>query len=420
MAETLPSRPDIDWLKKTAKQRLAELRRSDPSAKLHQAHLDLARQYGFKSWRALKAHVESLSLHGQIIAATVEGRADDLARLLAAHPARIGITGGKWNRPLLHLAAEGGHLDCVGLLLGLGFDVKLRDRLDRASALHWAAQAGHLAVVERLLDAGADVEGEGDEHELGVIGWATCFQQVRHDVAEFLIARGVEPDIFAAIALGQVARVRSLVEGDPRMISRQMSRYEHHRTPLHFAVVKNRPEMVALLLELGADPAAKDSRGCTPLNDASPKTDKRIADRLIAAGADPAEQSPNRFESAVPILNVKNVPSSIAYYVEKLGFQKEWDWGTPPGFACVHRDDVRIFLCQDGQGAPGMWISIFVHDVDALHEDYKRKGAIIRQAPTDFPWGVREMNVEDLDGHRLRLGSDATGPGDGVPLNEAP
>ena len=49
----------------------------------------------------------------------------------------------------------------------------------------------------------------------------------------------------------------------------------------------------------------------------------------------------NRFESCVPILNVKNVSSSIAYYVEKLGFEKEWDWGTPPTFGCVFRDTVR-------------------------------------------------------------------------------
>ena len=130
--------------------------------------------------------------------------------------------------------------------------------------------------------------------------------------------------------------------------------------------------------------------------------------------------SPNRFQAAVPIFNVKNVPGSIAYYVERLGFQKEWDWGTPATFACVRRDDVRIFLCQDGQGGPGMWISVFVDDVDALYDEYKTKGAIIRQGPTNLPWGVREMNVEDLDGHRLRMGSDATGPADDIPLNEAP
>ncbi|MCG8563221.1 MAG: ankyrin repeat domain-containing protein [Hyphomicrobiales bacterium] len=420
MTKALPPRPDIDWLRKAAKQRLAELRTSDSAARLHQAQLDIARDYGFKSWRALKAHVDALSLDGQIIAAASAGRADDLARLLAEHPAKIGIVGGQWGRPLLHLAAEGGHLDCVDLLIGLGFDVNLRDRLDHASALHWAAQDGHLDVVGRLVEAGADVAGEGDAHEMGVIGWATCFRNVQREVAEFLMARGAEPTIFSAVALGRGDLVRRLVEDDPRLVSRQMSRFEHHRTPLHFAVMKNQTEMVDLLLELDADLTNKDSRGLTALNYATPKTDRAIVEQLIAAGAEPMDHSSNRFESAVPVLNVKNVPDSIAYYVEKLGFQKEWDWGTPPHFACVHRDEVRIFLCQDAQGGPGMWISVFIHDVDALYEDYKQSGAIIRQAPTNFPWGLREMNVEDLDGHRLRLGSDATGPADDVPLNESP
>ncbi len=420
MTKTLPPRPDIDWLKKTAKQRLIELRKSDPALKLHHAQLDIASLYGFASWRALKAHIDGLSLNGQIIAATLQGNAPELMRLLTEHPAKIGIIGGQWHKPLLHLAAEHGHLACVEVLLQLGFDVNLRDRSDRATALYWAAQGGHLDIVKRLVKAGAKVRGEDDEHEMGVIGWATNFQHLRREVAEFLMAQGIKPTIFAAIALNRGDLVRDFIREDPSLVSRQMSRLEHHRTPLHFAVFKNRPEMAALLLELGADPIAKDSRGYTPLNCASAKTDKRIVADLIAAGADPQEHSSNRFESAVPIFNVKNVPASIAYYVDKLGFRKEWDWGAPATFACVYRDQVRIFLCQDAQGAAGMWLSIFVQDVDRLYEDYKQKGAIIRQAPTNFPWGVREMNVEDPDGHRLRMGSDASGPSDDVPLNEAP
>ena len=329
------------------------------------------------------------------------------------------MTGGRWNRPLLHLAAEGGHLDCVELLLGRGADGNQRDRLDHATALHWAAQAGHLEVVKRLVDAGTDIDGVGDEHEMGVIGWATCFRTVQQQVADWLLARGANPTIFAGVALDRADLVRALVKRDPRLLSRQMSPFEHHRTPLHFAVLKNRPEMVELLLQLGADPTMKDARGGTPMSYASPNTDRRIAKILLAAGADPVEQSPNRFKSAVPILNVKDVSASIAYYVEKLGFLKEWDWGTPPTFGCVYRDQVRIFLCRAAQGGPGTWISIFVQDVDALHQDYRHRGAIIREKPTNFPWGVREMNVEDLDGHRLRMGSDATGLTDATALNEA-
>lgn len=407
MPKTLPAHPHIDWLKKTAKQQLDDMRVGDPAAKLHQAQLAVARDYGFPSWRALKAHVDATSIDGQVIAATAEGRAGDLDALLAQYPRKIAITGSDWDRPLLHIAAGKGHLDCVNVLLRRGFDVTTRDKFDNASALHWAAQFGTVAVIERLVDAGADIDGEGDAHEVGVIGWATCFREIRREAADYLLARGAKPTIFSAVALDRADLVRRLVADDPALLrSRKMSRFEHHRTPLHLAVLKNRPAMVRLLLELGADASAKDGRGYTPLNLATAKTSQAIVTALVAAGANPNERNVNRFEHIVPILNVRSVPASIAYYVDKLGFDKKWDWGDPPGFACVGRDQIEIFLCQGGQGAPGTWISIFVQDVDALHEDYRRRGAIIRKPPEDYPWGVREMNVEDLDGHRLRIGGD--------------
>jgi catechol 2,3-dioxygenase-like lactoylglutathione lyase family enzyme len=120
----------------------------------------------------------------------------------------------------------------------------------------------------------------------------------------------------------------------------------------------------------------------------------------------------NRFHPAVPILIVRNFAASMDYYTSKLGFRKKWDWGTPPTFGCVERDNVAIFLCEGGQGHPGTWMEIFMDNVDELFDEYKKSGAIIRQPPTNMPWGTREMNVEDLDGHRFRMGSDATGPAD--------
>lgn len=120
----------------------------------------------------------------------------------------------------------------------------------------------------------------------------------------------------------------------------------------------------------------------------------------------------NQFECVVPILNVKNFAASTDYYVGKLGFTKKWDWGTPPTFGCITRGKIDIFLCEGAQGRAGTWLSIFTEDVDALHEEYKKSGAIIRLEPTNMPWGTREMNVEDPDGHRLRLGSHATGLAD--------
>jgi len=120
----------------------------------------------------------------------------------------------------------------------------------------------------------------------------------------------------------------------------------------------------------------------------------------------------NDFECAIPILNVKSFPISLDYYTNKLGFRQKWIWGDPPVFGCVTRGNVQIFLCQGAQGQPGMWMSIFLDDVDALYAEYQTTGALIRLPPTNMPWGTREMNVQDPDGHRFRIGSDVTGPAD--------
>ena len=58
MPQALPAKPHLEWLRKAAKLRLAELRAEKPEARLHQAQLAVANDYGFKSWRALKIHVD--------------------------------------------------------------------------------------------------------------------------------------------------------------------------------------------------------------------------------------------------------------------------------------------------------------------------------------------------------------------------
>jgi ankyrin repeat protein len=131
--------------------------------------------------------------------------------------------------------------------------------------MHWAAAAGHLDVVRRLADAGGDVIGHGDDHELEVIGWATCWDGCddppHRAIADLLVDRGARHHIFSAIAMGLADEVRRIVAGDSSALNHRMSRNENHQMPLHFAVRKNRPDMVALLLELGADPLAVDGSG---------------------------------------------------------------------------------------------------------------------------------------------------------------
>lgn len=104
-----------------------------------------------------------------------------------------------------------------------------------------------------------------------------------------------------------------------------------------------------------------------------------------------------------PILNVPDVDASVAHYRDVLGFDCEFTWEEPATFAGITRDGVEIMFCKDAQGSPGTWMTVWVDDVDALFEEFRASGADIRQPPIDLPWGVREMNVADPDGHRLRF-----------------
>jgi hypothetical protein len=57
-SRALPQQPSLDHLRKEAKQRLTGLRAVDAAAQLTDAQRAVARAYGFKSWRALKAEIE--------------------------------------------------------------------------------------------------------------------------------------------------------------------------------------------------------------------------------------------------------------------------------------------------------------------------------------------------------------------------
>ena len=111
-----------------------------------------------------------------------------------------------------------------------------------------------------------------------------------------------------------------------------------------------------------------------------------------------------RFESVVPILRVRSLPTSLEHYEKVLGFQV--DWNDEGILASVSRDGCALMLCEGDQGLPGTWIWIGVGDAGALHDEYAAAGAAIRLPPTNYPWAY-EFHVEDPDGHVLRFGSDA-------------
>ena len=131
-----------------------------------------------------------------------------------------------------------------------------------------------------------------------------------------------------------------------------------------------------------------------------------------------------KVEQVVPILNVTDVEASVAWF-GKLGWEPGFQWrGTHPGpvdFGAVVAGDREIFLCRDGQGGRGrgetmstrtdagqqadrgVWVAIWVDDVDAVHERALAAGLEITHPPTDEPWNVREFHVRHPDGHVFRI-----------------
>ena len=104
-----------------------------------------------------------------------------------------------------------------------------------------------------------------------------------------------------------------------------------------------------------------------------------------------------------PILRVEDLDASLRYYETQLGFEVQWRSGA---VASVQRDRAAIMLCQGDQGHAGTWLWIAVSDADAIYTELQARGARLRHAPANYPWGSRECQIMDLDDHVLRFGSD--------------
>jgi uncharacterized glyoxalase superfamily protein PhnB len=112
------------------------------------------------------------------------------------------------------------------------------------------------------------------------------------------------------------------------------------------------------------------------------------------------------FGRVTPILRVADMSASLAYYTNVLGFTLNWCDEDGNAFASLTRGGCNLFLSAGDQGHAGAWLWIGTSDADALYEELMAKGAIIRHPPTNYPWGSRELHVEDRDGNVLRLGSE--------------
>ncbi|MEQ8934788.1 MAG: VOC family protein, partial [Amphiplicatus sp.] len=100
----------------------------------------------------------------------------------------------------------------------------------------------------------------------------------------------------------------------------------------------------------------------------------------------------------------------LAYYRDKLGFAVDWSDETL-GLAGLSQGGSRLFMASADyrahSGARGpliLWLNLSSRaEVDALHDRWRRNGAIIAAAPAPKPYKLYEFLARDMDGNGLRV-----------------
>lgn len=326
MTRTLSNESSLDNLKREAKRWLHALRDNDVAARerlqravptandqptLRDVQHALAREHGFDGWVALTREVERIRVQRNatkpdvaVDDSSVEVDAELQAYLLAANKGDVNavramlavrpdllnkrglLPGHTGKRTALHHALGSPHkVAMVQALLEHGADPNIRDDGDNAFPLHFVAETRDLEIVRLLLDHGADTDGEGDYHELGVMGWATVFGNDNFDVARELLNRGAVHTLPSAVAMGNVPEIRNLLMQYPDRLHMKLDSANRYRTLLHLAVLKNQPDALDELIASGIDVEAEDISDLTALDQAALDGKREFAERLIQAGA---------------------------------------------------------------------------------------------------------------------------------------
>jgi ankyrin repeat protein len=243
--------------------------------------------------------------HTPLHIAALAGQAD-VARLLIAHRAPVGIRAPAHGETPLHLAALLGRVKVISVLAAEGAEIDLTDN-DGVTALQYARLRRQMGAVEALASLGARIDDLTDAVDAG-------------DVARVveLIAQGADvnaPDLFGAplhhaAAKGRTAIAVILIDRGANLEAAGDPDGAH---PLHTAALNGEEDVAQLLIDRGAKIDALDAAGRTPMMVAAGFRNPGMARLLLAQGADPQAENSVWRKTLVP-----KIPTCRDYAVQWL------------------------------------------------------------------------------------------------------
>ena len=209
----------------------------------------------------------------------------------------------------LMAAARSGSVDAVKVLLDAGVDPNKTEPIENQTALMWATAEGHHDVVSTLLDAGANPNMQARVSEL-----------TKRKNADF--PSGGFAALHWAARNGDQAMIKLLLDNGADINAKNGDT----STPMMLAIVNDRFDIAALLLELGADANDGSLYYITEMRDGT--TDWRAKDGtvfradhrnelsaldltklLLEAGADPDKPFIGQMHNTSMCCDIKSIES---------------------------------------------------------------------------------------------------------------
>lgn len=230
---------------------------------------------------------------GEIHDVVREGDRSRTEVLLAENPTLVGAADDRGRTPL-HLAAAGGYMDIIRLLLDSGADLETQDSRGNTPLLS-AVSANDSATVAFLIDRGADSTAVHSQSG-SLIDHAFRIECMRgwSGITSLLVSYGMffDPNhidafgdhrVFNSAWFGHTEMLKFLLQFEPNL---NVVRGDNQLTPLIDVINRVNSDAARLLIEHGAEVNISDKNGDPPIRYAVDRGVRGAVLPLIEAGAD--------------------------------------------------------------------------------------------------------------------------------------